>query len=98
MADVWTHGTFTVKAGREDEFVAAWRRLARFAVDDFDLPEPPRFLRDVDRPNVFVAVGPWRDVETLVRFREAIAPDAAGVDELVESGETLLLQEVGLDG
>jgi hypothetical protein len=27
MANVWTHGVWTVKPGREDEFVTAWREL-----------------------------------------------------------------------
>jgi hypothetical protein len=34
MAKIWTHGIWTVKPGREDEFVAAWRAsMEIFALD-----------------------------------------------------------------
>jgi hypothetical protein len=35
MAKIWTHGTLTVKPGREDEFGAVWRAsIEIFALDD----------------------------------------------------------------
>jgi hypothetical protein len=97
MGNVWTCGTWTVKPGREDAFAAAWRELAHVAIREFDLPEPPRFLRDRDQPNVFVAFGPWDDAGSIARFRELVGARAARLDELVESGEARILDEVGLD-
>ena len=44
MPGIWTHGIWTVKSGREGEFVAAWRELVpvgiRVGGDD------PKLLRD----------------------------------------------------
>jgi len=45
MADVCTHGIRTVKPGREEELLAAWRALARgarfetFTLDEVDLDD-----------------------------------------------------------
>ena len=97
MADVWTHGNWTVKPGREAEFVAAWKEMLELATADPGIPDSsPTLLRDRDQPNVFVSFGPWPDAGAVARFR---ASDVfrAGVDrmqELLESFETQTLDEV----
>jgi hypothetical protein len=92
MPSVWTHGVWTVKPGREDEFVAAWRELvpvgARLGSDD------PKLLRDRERPNVFRSFGSWADVETIERFRGEIGSRVGKMDDLLESFETFTLDEV----
>jgi quinol monooxygenase YgiN len=98
MAKLWTHGVWTVKAGREDEFVEAWRTMARAAVAEFDPPGKPYLLRDRELPNVFRSFGPWDDEETVERFRAFIRPHVDEISELTDSMEIFVLDDVGLDG
>jgi quinol monooxygenase YgiN len=96
MAAVWTHGTWTVKPGREDEFVASWRRLAEDGTTELDVPEPPTLLRDRERPNVFVSFGPWPDDAAVERFRSSAAfrEGVAAMEDLLERFEPRTLDEV----
>lgn len=73
MASVWTHGTWTVVPGREDEFVALWKRLAREGSAELEVPEPPTLLRDRDRPSEFISFGPWPDEGAVEHFRSSDA-------------------------
>jgi hypothetical protein len=98
MAALWTHGVWHVKPGREDEFVAAWRAMARSAVAELDPPGEPHLLRDRERPNVFRSFGPWSDPGQVERFRAHIQPHLAGIRELTDSIEIFALDEVPLDG
>jgi quinol monooxygenase YgiN len=97
MADVWTHGSWTVKPGREAEFVAAWKEMLERATADPGIPDSsPTLLRDRDRPNVFVSFGPWPDAEAVAHFRasEAFRAGVGRMQELLESFETQTLDEV----
>jgi len=100
MADVWTHGTWTVKPGREDDFVRSWRELARRATTDLDVAGRPTLLRDRETPNVFVSFGPWPSIDDVNRFRSspAFRESVAGMEDLLESFEVRTLDEVGLGG
>lgn len=98
MPTIWTHGVWTVKPGREDEFIDAWRAMAGGAVAEFDPPGQPHLLRDRERPNVFRSFGPWDDPEAVERFRVFIRPHLERIGELVESMEVFALDEVPLDG
>jgi heme-degrading monooxygenase HmoA len=99
MPPIWTHGVWTVKAGREDEFVAAWQEMAQAGLDEFAAVAPPQLLRDRERPRLFVSFGPWDSVETIDRFRAAMGPRFEAIErELLESFEATTLDEVPLDG
>jgi heme-degrading monooxygenase HmoA len=100
MADVWTHGTWTVKPGREDDFVRAWRALARRATTELDVAGRPTLLRDRETPTLFVSFGPWPSIEDVDRFRSSPAfhEGVAAMEDLLESFEPRTLDEVGLDG
>jgi quinol monooxygenase YgiN len=96
MAAVWTHGTWTVKPGRDEDFVAFWRSLAEEGMASLDVPEPPSLLRDRERPNVFVTFGPWPDDRAVERFRSSAAfrEGVAAMSDLLESFEPRTLDEV----
>ena len=98
MAAIWTHGIWTVKPGREEEFAAAWREMARDALTECTPRAEPHLLRERERPNVFRSFGEWDDAETVARFREYIRPHIERIGELTESIEFVALDEVGLDG
>ena len=88
MTEVWTHATFTVKRGREEEFAAAWTALARRARADFGAS--PTLVRARDPENVYLGFGSWPDVETMHRFREASVEASQQLDELLERGDAYL--------
>jgi heme-degrading monooxygenase HmoA len=100
MADVWTHTVWTVRAGREDEFVTAWQEMAREVARDIRMRRPPTLLRDHDRPNVFISFAPWEDLDTTTRFRssEIFRRHVAGMGSMLESLDAHTLDQVIADG
>jgi heme-degrading monooxygenase HmoA len=98
MGRIWTHGVWTVKSGREDEFIEAWRAMARSAVAEFHPAESPHLLREQERPNVFRSFGWWEDEETVQRFRAHIGPHLETIRALTDKVEFFGLDEVPLDG
>jgi hypothetical protein len=92
MTNVWTHGIWTVKPGREDEFVSAWRELV--PVGAALGSSEPKLLCDREKTNVFRSFGSWPDIETIERFRDEIRPRVGAMEELLESFETFTLDEV----
>jgi quinol monooxygenase YgiN len=67
---VYTLGMWTVKTGREDEFVAAWSDLAEKTKADFP-DATATLLRDGEQPNLFISFGPWESVEEIDRWRSS---------------------------
>jgi quinol monooxygenase YgiN len=97
MADVWTHGTWTVEPGREDEFVGVWKELVERVAADPEVPTSlPTLLRDRERPSVFISFGPWPDAEAVGRFRASAAFREATdrMQGLLEAFEPRTLDEV----
>lgn len=101
MAAMWTHGTWTVRPGREEDFIRTWTDMARRGMAELEPAAPPTLLHDTERPNVFISFGPWRSREDLERFRssailrgalESLQPD------ILEAFEPRVLDEVEQDG
>ncbi len=65
---VYTLGVWTVKVGRESEFVEAWRDFAEKTAAEFPAPSA-MLLRDLERPNVFISYGPWASLEDIATWR-----------------------------
>jgi quinol monooxygenase YgiN len=91
---VWTHGIWTVRPGREDEFVAAFDHLVRDVGAELGTDNRPTLLRDRERPNVFVTFGPWEDEVAIERFRAVLVPRLGPVQEVLESFEPMTLDQV----
>jgi heme-degrading monooxygenase HmoA len=70
MRQAYTHSTWVVKPGREDEFVRRWKELADWSALQ-GLTASAKLLRDVDQPNRFISFGPWESVDTVRRWRSA---------------------------
>lgn len=92
---VWTHGRWIVKPGSEKEFVAAARELALALHEELGSPLPT-FLRDRDRPNVFLTFGRWENLEAIERFRMAAMPRITEMHPLLDHFEAFTLDEVGI--
>jgi heme-degrading monooxygenase HmoA len=96
MPNVWTHGVWRVKPGREEEFVDLWRQMAREGMATLETVEPPTLLRDHDEPTEFVSFGPWPNLEEVDRFRssDAFRNGQARLRDLLESFTTRTLDEI----
>jgi hypothetical protein len=57
MGEAYTHSTWRVKPGLEDEFVRRWEDLAHWSALQ-GLSSRAKLLRDIDEPNRFVSFGP----------------------------------------
>ncbi len=54
ITEIYPVGIWTVKPGREEEFVAAWRAMGEATIAEFPAAHG-RLLRDVDNPGRFVS-------------------------------------------
>jgi quinol monooxygenase YgiN len=95
MAYIWTLGAYRVKPGCADEFVRAWRELARHAVEEFGVA-PPTILCDGEDASLYVTLGVWDSLDTLERFRSSplVAERAPALDDLLDSAEARILEDV----
>ena len=79
---VYTLGIWTVKPGREEEFISAWRDMASRTKTGFPNASAV-LLRDRDRPNRFVSSGPWESLEQVGQWRSS-TPFQQGVAQMRE--------------
>lgn len=92
---VWTHGTWVVKPGSEDAFIAAWTKLAKDATARFGTARPT-LLRDRERPKVFKTFGAWPSIDAVEEFRSSdlFRNAVAETQPLLDSFEPMTLDEV----
>jgi len=100
MAQPHTHGTWRVKPGREDEFVARWKDLAGWTNDEYGEVGGGRLLQDDGDPTLFYSVGSWPSDDAIEAWRAhpEFRKRLEAIDPLLESRqiETLKLRaEVG---
>jgi hypothetical protein len=78
---VFAVGLWTVKEGRQNDFVEAWMELGARLREDF--PERrATLLHDRDQPNLFISFGPSESLGVLEGRREALG-------SLAQESETL---------
>ncbi|CAI3790698.1 putative quinol monooxygenase [Pseudarthrobacter sp. MM222] len=65
---VYTLGIWLVHPGRENDFVQAWRDLARKTQEDFPHAKGV-LMHDHDVPNRFISTGPWESIEQIEQWR-----------------------------
>lgn len=92
----YTSGTWTVKPGKEEEFVQAWGEFAAWTVDEVDGALWAVLSRDEKDPQRFVSMGPWETREAIDAWREMpeFKAAVAGMKELVDGVEVHVLDPV----
>ena len=96
---VYTLGIWLIHPGRENDFVQAWRDLARKTDEDF----PGRtavLMHDRDVPNRFISTGPWDSIEKIEQWRasQGFQQNMQTIKELVEHFEPHTLDEAARIG
>lgn len=82
---VYTLGLWTVREGREDDFVKAWTVMAERTKEEFPHASGT-LLRDQNQPSLFISYGPWDSAEEVSAWRasEAFTQGVAAIrDNLV---------------
>jgi len=64
----YTHTTWRVKEGREDDFVHRWVDWVEWSHRE-GLKAPALLLRDLESPQTFVSFGPWESVAAVANWR-----------------------------
>lgn len=67
--EAYTSGDWTVKAGREEEFVARWTEFIDAALTNAAGAGRFVLLRDNHNPRHFVSTGSWADQASIDRWR-----------------------------
>ena len=99
VVPVYTLGIWTVKPGREEEFIQAWRDMATKTRSDFPTASAT-LLRDRENPCRFISSGPWDSLEQVEAWRASAAfLDGVGrIRELVDSFEPHTRDEAAVIG
>jgi heme-degrading monooxygenase HmoA len=69
MGSLYTLGEWTVIAGREEQFVAAWGELAAWTAANAEGSGWAKLLQDRDDPQRFISFGPWSSDEAIGAWR-----------------------------
>jgi heme-degrading monooxygenase HmoA len=66
----YSSGHWTVKDGKEQEFIAAWLEFVGWAMESQGgVFEPPVLLQDADDPHRFQSFGAWADEKARAAWR-----------------------------
>jgi heme-degrading monooxygenase HmoA len=84
LAAPYTHTSWVVKEGREDEFVERWREWADWTRRQ-GLASQAMLLRDVDDPRRFISFGPWESIQAVSNWRA----QAGYHERVVQLGEVV---------
>lgn len=70
VAQLYTLGEWTAKAGRQNEFVAAWREFAEWTAANVPGATWAKLLQDRHAPERFISFGPWQNEEAVSEWRQ----------------------------
>src|SRR5438105_4486238 len=66
---LYTLGIWTVKPGKEKEFITEWTSFAKWSAEKFGGPGKPHLLQDLTNSLRFISFGPWDDEATIQQWR-----------------------------
>jgi heme-degrading monooxygenase HmoA len=92
---IWSCGIWTVREGRDAEFVDAWREFAQWSQTQFGGARA-WLLRDRAAARTYMTVGPWPDEETIEAWRSSpgFRDRVGAIRSLVEAFEPRTYDEV----
>lgn len=95
----YSHTTWVVKEGCEDEFVRRWIEFAEWR-EAQGFSTQARLLRDVDHPGRFVSIGAWMSLDSIRKWRNLAGfhERLAQLRELADSIEAEALEVVAMHG
>ena len=93
METTYTHTTWHVQPGREEEFVERWREWVGWSRRE-GFEAQALLLRDLESPQTFVSFGPWESVAAVRnwRTRPGYEECVARLSEVVKSFEPRTLE------
>ena len=96
---VYTLGIWLVHPGRENDFVQAWRDLARKTQEDFPHAKSV-LMHDRDVRNRFISTAPWESLEQVEQWRasEMFNQTIEGMHDMLEHFESRTLDEAASIG
>lgn len=85
---IYTLGVWTVKPGRESDFIDAWQAMATATAADFPGASAV-LLRDRDDPSKFISSGPWESLEQIETWRgsDTFRDGVGKIRELIDGFE-----------
>jgi heme-degrading monooxygenase HmoA len=85
---IYTLGIWTVKTGREQDFIDAWHAMAAATASDFP-GASAMLLHDRDTPSMFISSGPWESLDQIEAWRgsETFGAGVSKIRELIDSFE-----------
>jgi heme-degrading monooxygenase HmoA len=98
METTYTHTTWHVRPGREEEFVERWHEWVDWSRRE-GFEAQAFLLRDLESPQTFVSLGPWESVAAVRNWRTLPGYEmrVARLSEVVESFEPRTLEIAARD-
>jgi heme-degrading monooxygenase HmoA len=66
---IYSAGIWTVKPGNEAVFITTWDALAQWTIKNMKGVLPAVLVQDAGNTQKFISFGPWKDMETLTKWR-----------------------------
>lgn len=70
-SQLYTVGIWSVKEGKEKEFINAWTSFAKWTTKNVLGAGTGHLLQDETDAAKFISYGPWKDKDSITRWRES---------------------------
>ncbi|HIH73986.1 MAG TPA: antibiotic biosynthesis monooxygenase [Methanosarcina sp.] len=67
---IYSAGIWSVKAGREEEFLKTWTDFANWTIKNQKGSRSVIMLQNLEQKNLFMSFGPWDNLESLQEWRQ----------------------------
>jgi heme-degrading monooxygenase HmoA len=70
IGTIYSLGIWTVKQGKESEFIRVWNEFAQWTKDNQDGAREAVLVQDMINPRKFFSFGPWRGLKDIDAWRK----------------------------
>jgi len=67
----YTFGIWTIKPGKESEFINLWSAFAETTVRTYGEIGKAHLLQDIENPSRFITFGEWKSLDIVLNWRES---------------------------